>query len=297
MWAIPEEWRRLVLGGSIACPLAPGLGPERRSNSGGPEGGRRPPFLADMKQVALGAALEFSCRLLGVTTGAVLLGVGAQTLMQGQFKSLAVYLLFSGVSILVYEAAFFVSSLLAACSALPERSTRHPCWKEVRRCRAFQKFLAYVLLSVACFLHPVLVWHVTIPGTMLVLTGLAYFLLSKQHKNSTPKGPLGQHRDGCCTSTAETSTDDTEQTSTFLGESRRGQRGSLFSHLWSLLRGRQSQEGAGKSPSILLARRQVHLEEKAVNIVFSDPDSSERLAQDSVPDTTPILGPTAVMSP
>lgn len=28
----------------------------------------------------------------------------------------------------------------------------------------FQKFLAYMLLSVACFLHPVLVWHVTIPG-------------------------------------------------------------------------------------------------------------------------------------
>lgn len=28
----------------------------------------------------------------------------------------------------------------------------------------FQRFLAYMLLSVACFLHPVLVWHVTIPG-------------------------------------------------------------------------------------------------------------------------------------
>ncbi|XP_060096756.1 transmembrane protein 72 [Heteronotia binoei] len=250
-----------------------------------------------MKQVAFWTALEFSCRLLGVTTGAVLLGVGAQTLLQGQFKSLAVYLLFSGASILVYEVAYFAILLLAACSALPVRFMRHPCWKEVGRCRAFQKFLAYVLLSVACFLHPVLVWYVTIPGTMLVLTGLAYFLLSKKHKETTANGVLGQYSDSCPAASVETSTDDMEQAYTFLGGSRRGQQGSLFSSVWSIFRGCQSQEGAVNSSNISIARRQVHFEEKVVNIVLSVQDDTRSLAQESMSDTAPILGPTAMMTP
>lgn len=48
-------------------------------------------------------------------------------------------------------------------------SLAHACWKQARRPGSFQKFLGYTLLSVACFLHPVLVWHVTIPGEKLVL--------------------------------------------------------------------------------------------------------------------------------
>lgn len=45
----------------------------------------------------------------------------------------------------------------------PESLTQ-ACWKRARCPGSFQKFLGYTLLSVACFLHPVLVWHVTIPG-------------------------------------------------------------------------------------------------------------------------------------
>ncbi|XP_015262668.1 PREDICTED: transmembrane protein 72 [Gekko japonicus] len=250
-----------------------------------------------MKQVAFWTSLELSCRLLGVSTGAVLVGVGAQTLLRGQFKSLAVYLLFSGATILVYEAAYFASLLLAACSVLPVVFTRHPCWKEVRRCRPFQKFLAYVLLSVACFLHPVLVWHVTIPGTMLVLSGLAYFLLSKKHKETAANGPLGQYSDSCPASTAETSPDDTEQTYTFLGGSRRGPRGSLLSYARSILTGLRSQEGAVNSPDVLTTRRQGRFGEKAVSIVLSVQDNAGSLAQESTSDTAPILGPTAATSP
>nr|XP_056705352.1 transmembrane protein 72 [Euleptes europaea] len=250
-----------------------------------------------MKQVAFWTALDFTCRLLGVTTGAVLIGVGAQTLLQGQFKSLAVYLLFSGIAISVYEAAYFASLLLAACSALPVRFTRHACWKEVRRCRAFQKFLAYVLLSVACFLHPVLVWRVTIPGTMLVLTGLAYFLLSKRRKETLANGPLGQCRDSCHAATAEGGVNDTEQTYTFPRGSRRGRQGSLLGYVRSILRGCRSQEGVANSSNIPTARRQVYFEEKAVNIVLSVQDNAESPAEESVSDTVPILGPTAVTSP
>lgn len=43
--------------------------------------------------------------------------------------------------------------------SLAARAREKACWLG-----CFQKFLAYLLLSVACFLHPVLVWHVTIPG-------------------------------------------------------------------------------------------------------------------------------------
>lgn len=43
-------------------------------------------------------------------------------------------------------------------------SLAQTCWKQARCPGSFQKFLGYTLLSVACFLHPVLVWHVTIPG-------------------------------------------------------------------------------------------------------------------------------------
>lgn len=53
------------------------------------------------------------------------------------------------------------------CVSLPRYepdSLAHACWKRARRPGSFQKFLGYTLLSVACFLHPVLIWHVTIPG-------------------------------------------------------------------------------------------------------------------------------------
>lgn len=55
------------------------------------------------------------------------------------------------------------SAPLPLCS--PRRgSTMHTCWLRAKRRGAFQKFLAYALLSVACFLSPVHVWQVVFPG-------------------------------------------------------------------------------------------------------------------------------------
>ncbi|XP_054839959.1 transmembrane protein 72 [Eublepharis macularius] len=250
-----------------------------------------------MKEVAFWTSLDFTCRLLGIATGAVLIGVGTETLLQGQFKSLAVYLLFSGVAVSVYEAAYFASLLLTACSALPAGFTMHACWKEVRRCRAFQKFLAYVLLSVACFLHPVLVWHVTIPGTMLVLTGLAYFLLSKRHKETAANGQPGQCSDSCHASAAEMGVEDMEQTYTFSGGACRGQQDSLLGYVRSILRSGNNQESAVNSSNILMARRQVHFEEKVVNLVLSVQENTGSLSEENMSDTAPILGPAPVTSP
>lgn len=55
---------------------------------------------------------------------------------------------------------------LSLPSHKPE-SLAQACWKRARCPGSFQKFLGYTLLSVACFLHPILVWHVTIPGEKL----------------------------------------------------------------------------------------------------------------------------------
>lgn len=132
---------------------------------------------------------------------------------------------------------------------------------------------------------------------MLVLTGLAYFLLSKQHKTPAANGPLGQYSDSFRASTADPSTDGAEQTYTFPRGSCQGERRSLLSYVRSILRGCWSQEGAVDSYSRRVARRQVRLEEKAINIVLSVQDNAGRLDQETVSDTAPILGPTAETSP
>ncbi|XP_066474838.1 transmembrane protein 72 [Tiliqua scincoides] len=245
-----------------------------------------------MKKKVFRNVLEYACRLLGLSTGAVLIGVGTDTLLQGQFKSLAVYLLFSGAAIFLCEAAYFASLLLTAFSTPKVGSRMHTCWKQARRRGAFQKFLAYVLLSVACFLHPVLVWHVTIPGTMLVLTGLAYFLLSKQQKETTATAMQNQYRDTCSTAVAMAGGDGVAQTYTFSEGARRGQHSSLYGYLRSILKGGTKQDAVRDSSSILSMRRQGLLEEKVVNVGFSVEESPEELrslAEESTSDTAPIL--------
>ncbi|XP_034271671.1 transmembrane protein 72 [Pantherophis guttatus] len=151
-----------------------------------------------MKQTVVWNVLEYLCRLLGISTGAVLLGVGIDTLLQGQFKNLALYLLISGMAVSLWEVAFFASLLLISCFVPRRGSTVDACWLRAKRRGAFQKFLAYALLSIACFLSPVHIWQVVFPGTLLILTSLAYFLLSKQRKEDTGNGApeeRGDHRD------------------------------------------------------------------------------------------------------
>lgn len=43
-------------------------------------------------------------------------------------------------------------------------------WGKMARVGGFHKFLYYSIMSVVCFLHPVLVWHAIIPGKKKSLT-------------------------------------------------------------------------------------------------------------------------------
>uniref|UniRef100_A0A8C6XTM0 Transmembrane protein 72 n=1 Tax=Naja naja TaxID=35670 RepID=A0A8C6XTM0_NAJNA len=105
----------------------------------------------------------------------------------------------SGVAVSLWEGAFVASLLL-----IPSQ-----------RRGAFQKFLAYALLSVACFLSPVHIWQVLLPGTLLILTSLAYFLLSKQRKEETGNGPPEESGDPHGEAVGETPAGRSRQTSSF----------------------------------------------------------------------------------
>ncbi|XP_040463572.1 transmembrane protein 72 [Falco naumanni] len=253
-----------------------------------------------MRHKAFWSALEYTCRLLGISTAAVLIGVGVETLQRGQFKSLAFYLIFSGVAVTVCEGGFFISLFLEMCFTYEPDSLAQACWKQARCPGSFQKFLGYTLLSVACFLHPVLVWHVTIPGSMLVLTALAYFLLSKRrkspgHKETHPQA--GQYVDPSATVAASTIAGDTEQTYTF-HRAQREQHHSLLGHMKSILKASKDRSMAPVAPAQTAApptpRKQVHFQEKVVQIIPSVSESLEDVeseAQETTSDTTPILTP------
>ncbi|NXL91918.1 TMM72 protein, partial [Alectura lathami] len=253
-----------------------------------------------MRHEAFWSALEYTCRLLGIATAAVLIGVGVETLQRGQFKSLAFYLLFSGAAVTVCEGFFFLSLFLEKCFTYEPDSPTHACWKQARRPGSFQKFMGYTLLSVACFLHPVIIWHVTIPGSMLVLTALAYFLLSKRRKNPGHKEvhpQAGQYVDPSATVATSTVAGDTEQTYTF-HEAQREKHRSLLGHMKSILKGSKDRS---LSPAALpqpeappATRKQVHFQEKVVQIIPSvseSLDDAESEAEETTSDTAPILTP------
>nr|XP_003225444.2 PREDICTED: transmembrane protein 72 [Anolis carolinensis] len=252
-----------------------------------------------MRQVTFWNVLEHICRLLGISTGAVLIAVGTDTLLQGQFKSLAVYLLISGIAVSVCEAAYFASLFLAIGSIPKIGSMKYICWKQARRRGAFQKFLAYVLLSIACFLHPVLVWHVTIPGTMLVITGLVYYLLSKQKKETTTNRQE-QHCDPYDGTVVTASVDDTGQTYTFCREVHKEKHRFTLLDLKSIFRGYKKQDiVTSGSLTMLSTKRQTHLEEKVVDIILPVRENSEEmesLSEETTSDTALILNSQTINS-
>nr|XP_003363639.1 transmembrane protein 72 [Equus caballus]XP_008527585.1 PREDICTED: transmembrane protein 72 [Equus przewalskii] len=259
-----------------------------------------------MKLQVFWTGLEYTCRLLGIATAAVLIGVGTETFIQGQFKSLAFYLLSIGAAISVCEGAYFVAQLLAICfqcqpGSLAYRARENACWLG-----CFQKFLAYILLSVACFLHPVLVWHVTIPGSMLIITGLAYFLLSKRKKSKAAPKVLAspeQYTDPSSSATSTTGSGDTEQTYTFHGALKEGP-GSLFIHMKSILK-RTKKPNTFQRPDTLTEltlepadslakKKQVHFEDSVVRIIPSlaeGLDDGDSEPEETTSDTTPIIPP------
>ncbi|XP_006897787.1 PREDICTED: transmembrane protein 72-like [Elephantulus edwardii] len=256
-----------------------------------------------MKLQLFWTGLEYTCRLLGITTAAVLIGVGTETLLQGKFTSLAFYLLFTGAAVSVCEGSYFMAQLLATCFQCQPGSLAYKAREKAHWLGCFQKFLAYLLLSVACFLHPVLVWHVTIPGSMLIITGLAYFVLSKRKKSkAAPWGPSTPecYTDPSSSTVNTTGSGDTEQTYKFHGALKEGP-GSLFIHMKSILKGSQK-PGACQPPDTLmeltleptdsLGKKQVHFEENVVRIIPSlteDQDDGDSQPEENVSDTTPII--------
>ncbi|KFW88636.1 Transmembrane protein 72, partial [Phalacrocorax carbo] len=241
-----------------------------------------------MRHKAFWRALEYTCRFLGISTAAVLIGVGVETLQRGQFKSLAFYLLFSGVAVTVCEGFFFISLFLEMCFTYEPDSLAQACWKRAKRPGSFQKFLGYTLLSVACFLHPVLVWHVTIPGEEPTL-GWGVGQMEEEHGL--------QYVDPSVTVAAPTVAGDTEQTYTFCGAQREQHR-SLLGHMKSILKGSKDRSLAPVAPAQPAAlpapRKQVHFQEKVVQIIPSVSESLEDVeseAEETTSDTTPILTP------
>uniref|UniRef100_A0A3P8TH33 Transmembrane protein 72 n=1 Tax=Amphiprion percula TaxID=161767 RepID=A0A3P8TH33_AMPPE len=139
--------------------------------------------------------VESACRILGVSTATVLCAVGVETLQQGEFKSLGIYLLASSVGIMMFELAYFLDTLLVMCLPCPPDWQLFVLWGKMAHTGGFQKFLYYSIMSVVCFLHPVLVWHAVIPGTMLLVTAFFNFILSKKAKTKSPKRPQESYSD------------------------------------------------------------------------------------------------------
>lgn len=135
---------------------------------------------------------------------------------------------------------------------------------------------------------------------MLVLTALAYFLLSKRRKSPGHKethSEAGQYVDPTATVAAATIAGDTEQTYTFHGAQREQHR-SLLGHVKSILKGSKDRSPAPVGPTEQAAlpapRKQVHFQEKVVQIIPSVSESLEDLdseAEETTSDTTPILTP------
>ncbi|XP_053189204.1 transmembrane protein 72 [Scomber japonicus] len=154
--------------------------------------------------------VECICRILGVSTATVLCAVGVETLQLGEFNSLGIYLLVSSVGIMMFELAYFLDTLLVMCLPCPPDWQLFVLWGKMAHIGGFHKFLYYSIMSVVCFLHPVLVWHAIIPGTMLLVTAFFNFILSKKTKTKSPKRPQESYGDqGLTTVCVTDSPDDT----------------------------------------------------------------------------------------
>nr|XP_020457475.1 transmembrane protein 72 isoform X2 [Monopterus albus] len=139
--------------------------------------------------------VECACRILGVSTAIVLCAVGLETLRQGEFSSLGIYLIVSSVGVMVFELAYFLDTVLLICLPCPPDWQLFMLLGKMARIGGFHKFLYYSIMSLVCFLHPMLVWHAIIPGTMLLVTAFFNFILSKKIKPKSPKRPQESYGD------------------------------------------------------------------------------------------------------
>ncbi|KAI4877630.1 hypothetical protein NFI96_022993, partial [Prochilodus magdalenae] len=121
----------------------------------------------------------------------------------------------SSTGMMIFEVAYFTDALLATCFPCPPTLKFFIVWKKMANVGGFQKFLYYTMMSVVCFLHPVLVWHAVIPGTMLLLTGVFNFILSKKKKTSSSKQSSDSYGDPTLSTVCINESGETEQTFSF----------------------------------------------------------------------------------
>ncbi|XP_041427174.1 transmembrane protein 72 isoform X3 [Xenopus laevis] len=245
--------------------------------------------------------LDGICRFLGISTAAVSTGIGIETLQQGQFPSLGYYLLFCSCILFVCEGSFFLHLFLTSCFRCQTEPRLYVCLGKTGRMTGFQKFVGYGLLSVACFLHPVLVWHVTIPGTMLIVTGVAYLLLSKRKKFD--KEFIAQaecYSDTSRTAIAMTGAGKTEQTYTF-NSSVKAKNDSRLTQMRRILKVKWNHQCPQKTDSdhvhnptdIVAIKKQVHFEVNIIPVedgMVEDQESEqEETMSDTLQNTLPVI--------
>ncbi|MBN3312272.1 TMM72 protein, partial [Atractosteus spatula] len=207
----------------------------------------------------------------------------------------------SSGGVAIFEVSYFADKLLGPCLPCPSGSRAFILWKKAARLGGFQKFLYYTLMSVVCFLHPVLVWHAVIPGVMLLITGVANFILSKRKKANLPQLPpsLSElYSDPSGTTVSVTAAGNTEQTYSF-HRAVSGSRTTAWAHLQRLFhrQGPGAKSQAQLDHAVLDGKpgrgkgKQVHFQENAVQII---PDVSEMLdfqEMETTSDKAPIIRP------
>nr|XP_046258888.1 transmembrane protein 72 isoform X2 [Scatophagus argus] len=179
-----------------------------------------------------------ACRILGVSTA-----TGVETLQHGEFNSLGIYLLVSSICIMIFELAYFLDALLLMCLPCPPDWQLFQLWGKMARVGGFHKFLYYSIMSVVCFLHPVLVWHAIIPGTMLLVTAFFNFILSKKTKIKSSKRPQESNVDQSPTTVCITEAAASDGNFPFLhvGTGRRGGGAPLTTRDWFLSPGERGE--------------------------------------------------------
>lgn len=146
----------------------------------------------------------------------------------------------------------------------------------------------------------------SLPGSMLITTGLAYFLLSKRKKYKPAPNRLAppeEYTDPSSSAMSTTGSGDTEQTYTFHDALQEGPR-SLFFHVKSILKGNIKPRGLQHQDAltemslepveVLAKKKQVHFGDSAVRIIpflAKDVDDENCEPEETTSDTTPIIPP------
>ncbi|MGH0141867.1 UNVERIFIED_CONTAM: hypothetical protein FKN15_075003 [Acipenser sinensis] len=150
----------------------------------------------------------------------------------------------------------------------------------------------------------VLVWHATIPGTMLVTTGFSYFIISKKKKTKLSKDSASQserYADPSATLVDVTETGDTDQMYSFNNPVKK-QKTTPLAYLESILKMKPSKENEpsmlhqsfpeDKPPINMGRKRQEHIEENAGTMIAVESESlynHDMSLEENTSDTTPII--------